>query len=396
MFETVAKAPPDPILGLTEAFTSDPNPNKINLSVGVYKDNSGKTPILQVVKDAERRLLEAEHTKGYKPISGDPAFAAGVQQLLFGEQKDLIASGRAASAHTPGGTGALRVVGDYLHKLHPRTTLWHSKPTWANHPKVFEAAGVPLRDYAYFDVDKNGLDFGAMLEAVQVVPEGDAVLLHACCHNPTGVDPTADQWQELASIIARRKVLPVVDFAYQGFGTGLGEDALGLRILVESCPELFICSSFSKNFSLYNERTGALTVVARTASETANVFSQIKTCIRANYSNPPAHGGAIVSEILGDDQLRARWEQELAAMRDRINGMRLLFVKTLREVGVPRDFSFMTRQKGMFSFSGLTQDQVLSLREKYAIYIVNSGRINVAGITESNVTPLCRAIADVL
>ncbi len=396
MFENVTTAPPDPILGITEAFLKDPNPNKINLSVGVFKDEKGTTPVLEVVKQAERRLLETEQTKNYKPITGDPAYGKLVQGLLFGEGHALITEQRAETAHTPGGTGALRVVADYLHKLHPSTKVWMSNPTWANHPKVFEAAGVTTAEYAYFDKAKNGLAFEAMLESLEQASAGDAVLLHACCHNPTGVDPSLEQWEKIAELLQRKQLLPVVDFAYQGFGAGVEEDARGLRCIAEKCPELFVCSSFSKNFGLYNERTGALTVVAKSADHAKSVISQIKICIRTNYSNPPAHGGAVVALVLGDPALRQRWEEEVAAMRTRIAGMREQFVNTLKTCGAKTDFSFITRQKGMFSFSGLNKQQVEKLRAEHGIYIVGSGRINVAGMTPSNMQPLCKAIVSVL
>ncbi len=392
MFESVQTAPPDPILGLSEAFNADVRPDKINLSVGVYKDADGNTPVLASVKEAERRLLEVEKSKGYKPIPGDPEYGRLVRELLFGADSELVSGGRAQTAHTPGGTGALRVAGDYIHKLHPQAKLWLSQPTWANHAKVFEAAGVELQYYPYFDATKNRLDIEGMLGALQQVTAGDVVLLHACCHNPTGVDPSAEQWQSIASVLAERGAVPLVDFAYQGFGSGLEEDAVGLRTLSAKLPELFVCSSFSKNFGLYNERTGALTVVAKTPEAAAAVQSQVKVCVRANYSNPPAHGGAIVREILSDAGLRAQWEAELSAMRDRINTMRQRFAEELKKKGAKGDFSFITRQNGMFSFSGLSKDQVERLRADHAIYVVGSGRINVAGMTEANMGRLTDAV----
>jgi aspartate aminotransferase len=396
MFESVKTAPPDPILGLSEAFARDPRPNKINLSVGVYKDAQGRTPVLEVVKDAERVLVEQETSKGYKPIEGDPEFGKLVQKLLFGERSPLAENGRAVTAHTPGGTGALRVAADYLRSQHAGTTVWVSDPTWVNHPKVFEAAGLPVRTYAYFDAKANRVDFEAMMSSLATIPAGDVVLIHGGCHNPTGADPSGDQWARIAKVLSERKALPLVDFAYQGFGTGLEEDAEGVRLLAEALPELFVCSSFSKNFGLYNERTGALTAVARTKEQADAVLSQLKSCIRANYSNPPAHGGAIVRAILSDPTLRKRWVEELAGMRDRINGMRREFVKLLREKGAKRDFGFIAEQRGMFSFSGLDKAQVERLRDEFAIYAVSSGRINVAGMTADNVGPLTDAIVRVL
>ena len=396
MFEKIETAPPDPILGLTEAFKQDPNPDKINLSVGVYKDARGQTPVLDTVKEAERRLLEAEKSKTYMPMSGDPTYGVLVQKLMLGESHPIVTGGRAATAHCPGGTGALRVAGDYLHKLHPGAAIWLSDPTWENHPTVFKAAGLEVKTYAYRDPATNGLGFGAMLESLKKIPAGDVVLLHGGCHNPTGIDPTVDQWRQIGEVLAERGVLPLVDFAYQGFADGLEEDSAGLKALCEKVGQLLISSSFSKNFALYCERTGALTIVGGTAEQASKVMSQVKLVIRANYSNPPAHGSGIVTTVLQDAGLRARWKLEVATMRDRINGMRRLFVDTLKAKGVDRDFSFITRQRGMFSFSGLTKEQVEELRRKYAIYIVGSGRINVAGMTEANMGRLCEAVASVL
>jgi aspartate/tyrosine/aromatic aminotransferase len=287
-------------------------------------------------------------------------------------------------------------VGDFLSVLFPGKTLWLSEPTWDNHPKVFEAAGVPLARYAYFDKAANGLDFAGMIAALKRVPRGDCVLLHACCHNPTGADPSLEQWQKLSELMAERQLIPLVDFAYQGFGAGLEEDAAGLRALAERNSELFVCSSFSKNFGLYNERVGALTVVGKTAEHAQSVLSQLKVRIRTNYSNPPAHGGEVVRTILADAVLRSQWVQELTGMRTRIRKMRELLVKTLKEQGAGRDFSFVAQQNGMFSFSGLNKEQVEVLRDRQSIYIVGSGRINVAGITPKNLTPLCQAIVSVL
>lgn len=396
MFEQVPMAPPDAILGLTEAFKSDPNPQKINLGVGVYKDENGQTPVLASVKAAEQKLLAGEKTKSYLPIEGSAEYAAAVQELLFGQGHEVVASGRAATAHTPGGTGALRVAGDYIHRLHPKASIWLSEPTWPNHPQIFAAAGVPVKTYPYFDPAKNGLAFDAMLQGLRQVQQGDVVLLHGCCHNPTGADPTPEQWQQIADVLAERGALPLLDFAYQGFATGLEDDALAVRTLAQPGRELLICSSFSKNFGLYNERVGALTAVAADQKQAQAVLSQIKATIRANYSNPPTHGGSIVSTILADTELRRQWVQEVAQMRDRINGMRTLFVQKLKENGATRDFSFIERQSGMFSFSGLSKDQVQKLRDEHAIYIVGSGRISVAGMTTSNMDRLCEAIVKVL
>jgi aspartate/tyrosine/aromatic aminotransferase len=402
MFDHIEPAPSDPILGLAEAFRADPNPRKINLSVGVYQDSSGKTPILESVRQAGRLVLERQKSMSYLPIPGSPAYAAAVQRLMFGEGHDVETSGRAATSHTPGGTGALRVAADLIHQQLPKATVWLTQPTWPNHPQIFTAAGVPTKSFPYFDAKSNALAVDDALAAIQKIPAGDVVLLHGCCHNPTGIDPTPEQWNKLAEAVYGRGLLPLLDFAYQGFADGIREDAAGLLAFAgepgrpRPQAELIVCSSFSKNFGLYCERVGALTVVARDTKSADTVQSQVKACIRANYSNPPAHGAELVTTVLGDAQLRKQWEQEVAEMRGRINGMRELLVKTLQAKGVPGDYSFITRQRGMFSFSGLTPPQVEALKQKYAIYIVGSGRINVAGITDQNVGPLCEAIAEVV
>jgi aspartate/tyrosine/aromatic aminotransferase len=396
MFENVETAPPDAILGLTEAFKADTNPDKINLSVGVYQDADGKTPIFEVVKAAEKKRLEDETSKAYMPMTGDPVYGKLVQQMMLGEDHPIIGAGRAVTAHCPGGTGALRVAGDYLHKLHASARIWLSDPTWANHGGIFAAAGMQSSQYAYRDPKTNGLDFPAMIESLKKIPAGDVVLLHGCCHNPTGIDPTPEQWAEIGDVIKAGGVLPLVDFAYQGLADGLEQDATGLRVLCDKVDELIVCSSFSKNFGLYRERTGAITMIGGDADQTARVLSQLKLVIRTNYSNPPAHGATIVVNVLGDPALKAAWEKEVAVMRDRINGMRQLLVDTLQAKGVTQDFSFIPKQRGMFSFSGLTPEQVDELREKYSIYIVRSGRINVAGMNEKNMDRLAEAIKSVL
>jgi aspartate/tyrosine/aromatic aminotransferase len=396
MFQTMEMAPPDAILGLTEAFKKDTNPNKINLSVGVYQDSSGKTPILDVVKQAETRLLEEELNKSYLGIDGLPAYGVQVRAMLFGENHPLVKANRAVTAQTPGGTGALRVAADFLKQKVGAGRIWCSKPTWANHPSVFKAAGLDVATYPYLDDNGTGLDFEAMMSAVKEIPAGDVICLHACCHNPTGVDPSVNQWREIGEALQRQGVLPLVDFAYQGFAEGLDEDASGLRMLAELCPEMLICSSFSKNFGLYGERVGAMTAVADSQGTAKVVLSHVKICIRTNYSNPPKHGGAIVATVLSDPELRAKWVVELAEMRERIRNMRKLFVDTLKAKGVEQDFSFIPQQRGMFSFSGLTPVHVDALRNRYSIYIVGSGRINVAGMTEANMDTLCDAIKAVL
>ncbi|MXZ21643.1 MAG: aspartate/tyrosine/aromatic aminotransferase [Caldilineaceae bacterium SB0665_bin_25] len=396
MFETITSAPADAILGLTEAFKEDSNPSKINLGVGVYKDGGGQTPVLATVKEAEERLLRSEATKSYLPIDGLAAYAALSQQIVFGSEHDILSAGRAATVQTPGGTGALRVAADFVRRIFPSATVWLSDPTWPNHPNVFGSAALQVQSYPYFEAETNGVAFDRMMAALETIPKGDVLLLHGCCHNPTGADLSPQQWQAVAAVCADRGILPLLDFAYQGFGDGLDEDATGVRIVAEQCRELLVATSYSKNFGLYNERVGALTLVAGSAEAADAANSHMKICVRTNYSNPPAHGGQIVAEILGNPELRQRWEVELAEMRNRINDMRHLFVETLDQQGAGRDFSFIARQRGMFSYSGLTPEQVQALRERHSVYIVGSGRINVAGMTEANMDYLCAAIADVL
>ncbi len=397
MFEKLEKAPPDAILGLTEAFKQDPNPEKINLSVGVYKDAEGNTPILECVKDAERQLHSSEQSKGYLGIDGLPDYGVQVRRLLFGDGHELASSPRAVTLQTPGGTGALRIAADFLKRKLPASGVWHSKPTWANHPGILAAADRKTASYPYLNESATGLDFRAMLAGLQQIPQGDVVLLHACCHNPTGIDPSLDEWKQIAEVVHSRQLLPLVDFAYQGFGQGLTEDAAGLLELCSTGCEMLICSSFSKNFGLYGERVGALTLIADSEDAAQAALSHAKLCVRTNYSTPPRHGAAIVAAVLGDDTLSQQWVRELAAMRDRIQSVRQKFVKTISQKAPGADFSFIAQQRGMFSFSGLTPLQVDQLKAKHSIYIVTAGgRINVAGITDTNLDRLCTAIASVL
>lgn len=396
MFETIVAAPPDPILGLTEAFKKDQNPKKVNLGVGVYKDATGQTPVLASVKAAEERILLNEKSKDYLPIDGNPVYDRATVELLFGPDHPVLQAQRTVTAQAPGGTGALRLAADFVLATIGKRTVWLSDPTWPNHPQVFNLAGLPTANYTYFDKATNGVNFEGMLNALKAIPEGDILVLHGCCHNPTGGDLLPAQWEAIGELVADRKLLPLVDFAYQGFANGLREDATGLDVLSAKCDNLLIASSYSKNFGLYNERVGALTLVAANAEQAATALTQIKRVARANYSNPPAHGGAIVATVLTDPDLRQQWEGEVAGMRDRINYMRMLFVETLHEKGVARDFTFIAHQRGMFSFSGLNPDQVKALRDRFAIYIVGSGRISVAGMTDANMDYLCTAIAEVL
>ncbi|MDS1860645.1 amino acid aminotransferase [Vibrio vulnificus] len=396
MFEKVVAAPADSILGLTEEFKKDPRAEKINLGVGIYKTEQGETPVLATVKKAEAALVETEKTKSYLTIEGTAEYALAVQKLLFGADAELINAQRAKTAQAPGGTGALRVAGEFIKRQLGDVKIWISNPTWANHHGVFRAAGLETVEYAYYNPETKDKDFAAMLTDLEKASAGDVVLLHGCCHNPTGIDPTAQEWEALAKLVADKGLLPLFDFAYQGFAKGVEEDAQGLRTFAKFNKEILVASSFSKNFGLYNERVGAFTLVAESQEIAETAFSQVKAIIRSIYSNPPAHGSAVVTYILNDAALRAEWEAEVAEMRDRIQEMRELFVATLKEEGVAADFSFIERQNGMFSFSGLNKDQVARLKEEFAIYIVGSGRISVAGMTKSNMGPLCKAIAAVL
>ncbi|MDH1312817.1 aspartate/tyrosine/aromatic aminotransferase [Shewanella xiamenensis] len=396
IFSQVVLAPADPILGLTDTFKADPRQDKVNLGVGIYKDEAGQTPVLQSVKKAEALLLEQEKTKNYLGIEGVQTYNRVVQELLFGDGSDLVTSGRAATAQAPGGTGALRIAAEFLLRNTPSRTVWVSNPTWANHQNIFETAGLTVKEYGYYNASAHDIDFDGMMTDLANAQAGDIILLHGCCHNPTGIDLTLTQWELVANLCADKQLVPLFDFAYQGFGAGIEEDAAGLRLVASKVPELLVANSFSKNFGLYNERIGAVTVVAQNADEAVRAFSQVKRTIRANYSNPPAHGALIVSTILSDASLKALWVQELTEMRERIAEMRTLFVQSLKDEGVTQDFSFISRQNGMFSFSGLNKAQVARLKDEFGIYIVGSGRISVAGMTKTNMPLICKAIAQIL
>ena len=376
-FDKIEAAPADPILGLTEEFRNDTKPNKINLGVGVYKNDAGETPVLKTVKKAEKIILDTEKTKSYLSIPGTPEYGRLVQGLVFGEGDEIVVSKRACTAQAPGGTGALRVGADFLIQQKIANKIWISNPTWVNHFKVFGAAGFETAQYNYYNPTTHGLDFEGMKQSLRQAKAGDVVLLHGCCHNPTGIDPKPEQWEELAKLTAELNLLPFFDFAYQGFGNGVNEDAVGIRTFAKYHKEFLVASSFSKNFGLYNERIGAITVVNADAEQCAKSFSQLKIAIRANYSNPPAHGAKIVETILSNPELRAEWENEVKEMRERIKTMRNLLVT-------------------MFSFSGLNKEQVNKLKTQFGVYIVGSGRISVAGITTHNIDALCTAIAGVL
>lgn len=396
MFEKVQSAPADPILGLTDAYKADERANKVNLGVGVYKDSQGATPILKTVKTAEARLVETEISKTYLSIQGAPEYNASVQRLLFGADSAIISDQRARTAQAPGGTGALRIAAEFMVRQLGIKKIWVSNPTWANHGNIFRGAGLDIAEYAWYDADSKGLAFEQLQQDLASVQPGEAVLLHGCCHNPTGIDPTIEQWQVIAELVKARGALPLFDFAYQGFARGIDEDAQSVRLFCEQFDELLVANSFSKNFGLYNERAGAFTVVASNSEQAETAFSQVKTIIRGIYSNPPSHGALVVATILEDPQLTAQWQQEVADMRGRIQEMREAFVEGLKQKGVKQDFGFISEQNGMFSFSGLNKAQVEQLKTDHAVYIVGSGRISVAGITPGNINHLIDAIAEVI
>lgn len=393
-FDSIPTAAPDSILGITEAFVADPRTEKMNLSVGVYQDAAGVTPIMKCVKAAEQKLLETETSKGYLPINGLPDYQNAVREMLLG---DHIPAERVAVLQTPGGTGALRVAGDFLAGHCSPTRVFVPNPTWANHNAIMRSAGLAVETYTYLASDRRSLDFQAMVDELSKnARPGDAILLHACCHNPTGVDPTIEQWQEIAKVLARGGLIPLLDFAYQGFGEGLDEDAAGLRAVLEHCDEAIVCSSYSKNFGLYSERVGAVTLIAASPAAAAAALSQLKVVVRCNYSNPPRHGGAIVATVLADPELTRVWKEELEENRLRITHLREQFVAGMKQQSGAPDFSFLLSQKGMFSYSGLTAMQVDELRTKHGVYVVGSGRINVAGMNEERMDWLCQSVAGVM
>jgi aromatic-amino-acid transaminase len=395
-FSNVPLAPADPILGLTEAFQADPNPRKVNLGVGVYQDGHGTVPVLSVVRDAERLWYEREDSKSYLPIDGAPAYRREVQTLLFGADAAPVREGRVVTAQALGGTGALKIGADFLRRFLPEAEVFLSAPSWENHRALFEGAGFTVKDYPYYSPETHGVDFGAMRDALARLAPGSIVLLHACCHNPTGVDLEPSQWEELTGIFVERGLVPFIDFAYQGFGDGIAEDAQAIQAFTRAQIPCLIASSFSKSFSLYRERIGAISFVTADGDEARRVTSQVKRVIRTNYSNPSSHGAQVVALVLADPGLRPRWEAELAEMRGRIQGMRTRFVEGLAARGIQRDFSFIARQKGMFSYSGLELEQVRRLRSEFGLYIVDSGRICVAAMNEQNLEYIVDAIARVL
>lgn len=396
MFEHIKAAPADPILGLGEAFKAETRDPKVNLGIGVYKDAKGNTPIMKAVKAAEGKLYELETSKNYLAIDGVAEFNSHTQKLLFGANSDIVKQARAKTAQSLGGTGALRIAAEFVKRQTKAQNVWISNPTWPNHNAIFNAVGITIREYRYYDAQNKCLDWDNLIADLSQAGEGDVVLLHGCCHNPTGIDPTPEQWKILADMSAEKGWLPLFDFAYQGFANGLEQDAVGLRTFAANHKELLVSSSYSKNFGLYNERVGAFTLVAENEEIAATALTQVKSIIRTLYSNPASHGAATVAQVLGTPELRQQWEDELTEMRERIKAMRHKFVELLKQYGATQDFGFIINQNGMFSFSGLSPEQVDCLKQEFAIYAVRSGRINVAGITEENIQYLCESIVKVL
>jgi aromatic-amino-acid transaminase len=396
LFNAVEMAPRDPILGLNEQFNADPNPNKVNLGVGVYYDENGKLPLLDCVLAAEKKMMEAPKARGYLPIDGIAAYDAAVQGLVFGADSEPVKSKRVATVQALGGTGGLKVGADFLKKVSPKAKVLISDPSWENHRALFTQAGFEVEAYPYYNAAKRGIDFDGMLTALDVAPEGTVVVLHACCHNPTGYDLAPAQWDQVIAKVKERKLVPFLDMAYQGFGTGIAEDGAVIQKFVAAGLDFFVSTSFSKSFSLYGERVGGLSVLCSSAEEATRVLSQLKIMIRTNYSNPPTHGAQVVATVLGTPELRAQWEQELAGMRTRIKQMRHALVDKLKAAGVKGDFGFIVDQVGMFSYSGLNKQQMERLRSEFGVYGVDSGRICVAALNAKNIDHVAKAMAAVL
>lgn len=396
LFAAVEMAPRDPILGLNEQFAADARPNKVNLGVGVYTDEHGKLPLLQCVAAAEKQLMQAPKPRGYLPIDGIAAYDQAVQALVFGADSDAVASGRIATVQALGGTGGLKVGADFLKRVNPGAKVLISDPSWENHRALFTNAGFTVETYPYYDAATRGVNFAAMLAALNAAPAGTIVVLHACCHNPTGADLTPDQWDQVVEAVKSRGLVAFLDMAYQGFGDGIAEDGAAVRRFLASGQDFFVATSFSKSFSLYGERVGALSVVCENPDEAARVLSQLKIVIRTNYSNPPTHGAQVVATVLTTPALRALWEQELAGMRQRIKAMREALKARLEAAGVSGDLGYITRQKGMFSYSGMSAAQMQRLRSEFGIYGVDSGRICVAALNEQNLDAVASAIAQVM
>ncbi len=396
MFEHAQQLPPDPILGLNQTFQKDPNPDKINLSVGVYQNAQGQTPIFTAVKKAESELLAAQHTKSYAPQAGDPQFNESIGRLLLGDTLVEQLGDRLATVMTPGGCGALRMIAELLVSVRPTATLWVSTPTWANHFPLLQSAGLTLKEYAYYSPELHAVDFDAMKASLMAIPQGDIILLHGCCHNPTGADLNPQQWQEVLDIVKQRELLPFFDIAYQGFGDGLNEDAFAIREAISMMPEVVVANSCSKNFGLYRERTGAAVVVCENERDTAAAKSQILSAARRSYSMSPYHGGGIVGHLLNDQALTSEWKSELDQVRSRMNSLRVNLAEGLNTAQSAVNFDFLAQSKGMFCFLGIEKEQVLTLRSEFGIYLLESTRINVAGLSEQNLPVIIERVSDVI
>ena len=396
LFTAVEMAPRDPILGLNEQFAADSNPNKVNLGVGVYFDDNGKLPLLKCVQAAEKAMMDKPTARGYLPIDGIASYDSAVKTLVFGADSDVVKAGRVATVQAVGGTGGLKIGADFLKKLNPNAKVLISDPSWENHKAIFTNAGFEVGTYKYYDAATRSVNFDGMIADLSAAAAGTVVVLHACCHNPTGYDITAAQWDKVIEVVKAKGLVAFLDMAYQGFGHGLKEDGAVIGKFVAAGLNIFVSTSFSKSFSLYGERVGALSVVATDKDEAARVLSQLKIVIRTNYSNPPTHGGAVVSAVLNDPALRAQWEEELAEMRVRIKAMRQKLVDGLKAAGVKQDMSFITTQIGMFSYSGLSKDQMVRLRSEFGVYGTDTGRMCVAALNSKNVEYVCKAIAAVI
>jgi aromatic-amino-acid transaminase len=396
LFTSIEMAPRDPILGITEAFNADKSPAKVNLGVGVYYDDNGKVPLLECVRRAEALLMEKASPRTYLPIDGLAAYDKAVQELVFGADSAVVQEKRAITVQALGGTGALKIGADFLKRFSPDSQVWISDPSWENHRALFESAGFKVNTYHYYDAATRGVNFAGMLGALKNMQAGAVVLLHACCHNPTGADLTDAQWTEVIEVVTQRGLIPFLDMAYQGFGDGIDADGKVVRLFAEAGGPLFVSNSFSKSFSLYGERVGALSIVAVSPEEVARVLSQLKRVVRTNYSNPPIHGGQVVATVLATPELRKLWEDELASMRVRIREMRQMLVQKLKEKAPNQDFDFVVKQRGMFSYSGLSKPQVDRLRDEFSIYAIDTGRICVAALNSHNIDAVSNAVAKVL
>ena len=396
LFTAVEMAPRDPILGLNDQFATDNNPNKVNLGVGVYFDDNGKLPLLKCVLEAEQQMMAEPKARNYLPIDGIAAYDAAVKNLVFGADSEPVKSGRVATVQAIGGTGGLKVGADFLKKLSPGATVLISDPSWENHRALFAQAGFPVETYAYYDAASRGVNFDGMLASLKAAPAGTIVVLHACCHNPTGYDITSEQWDQVVAMVKAGRLTPFLDMAYQGFGHGIAEDGAVIGKFVAAGLNFFVSTSFSKSFSLYGERVGGLSVLCADKEEAGRVLSQLKIVIRTNYSNPPTHGGAVVAAVLGTPELRTLWDKELGEMRLRIKAMRQKLVDGLKAAGVQQDMSFITTQIGMFSYSGLSKDQMVRLRNEFGVYGTDTGRMCVAALNSKNIDYVCQSIAKVI